>query len=896
MGISLFNSSNSGDVNTTLIRELTTSLATVNTGTLNITISAEDLVSPSIQSEGIPIKGIVLNIHSIDFSIDSILKISIDALDGSTHSFNYPVTALAGGKYTGDTTHNISQYWQIFNFNDDVIIPTQEEFKIRVGVNRPLALSLVSTLTDFNRYILVDELSVLFPLANLSKKVYPNLYICGHLFPDSQEAVPIITKFNTGAFVDTITICNKGTLWFTDGGAAVINKNVIVTSGGTLSASGSCEIVLEEAAGISGLDRSIIALSGNYKLPYSYVLENINTSTNSLSFVHSVDTWNINDTLFISDYGTYTSTPVAKSVKLQTKNNTDIIIEPAISSTVYSLTGYNLISEFKGTPVCNVTKDIKIAGMGLFSPFIVEDTCNLSLKNVSITDTQHKTASLNNGIITLKNRNTVIENCFLSAQNFSRPYGVAIDGNFNTNVIVKNSVIYNGKEAYTDPFLRTGIYVNNKFKSPSTCALYDNIIIEGATGIEAFDTTNLSVSGNVAIRCAQGYYLNVASSSERTIPIFNKNLSHSCDTGININNTIGSVTNNIFVKNTIGINQLHTVLSAQVSANGVTCLNNVLGYLITSHLPKSTNVNLKNINVQNSSQSGIIFNNIYGTVLGLSCINNTDGIYVNNCFNGIFSIDSIIIQNTNTNLHFSYPANNNCNFFPVYVSNGTIGNAAATNCIILDQTNCEKFVAENIIFKSSQENIKLITSSNRLIEGSYIFHNCTFDNTPFSDISTNYQSTVFAETGFVSMYENNNEKTFKRFLAAGIVESDFSVYRNDTYKISEKLTPTSSTIPIKSGIKAIPVDSAGNTVPFVPKDKELYVSVWVKKTENWASNPPPVLIMKSAPYFGIYQDKIIATHSTNSTEWVQLSSIQPIVLVPENKYYVVEVYVECVGA
>ena len=78
------------------------------------------------------------------------------------------------------------------------------------------------------------------------------------------------------------------------------------------------------------------------------------------------------------------------------------------------------------------------------------------------------------------------------------------------------------------------------------------------------------------------------------------------------------------------------------------------------------------------------------------------------------------------------------------------------------------------------------------------------------------------------------------------------------------------------------------------KTERLYADVWVKKSSDWNDNFSPQLIVAASPTLLIFEDTIIDTHSTNTTDWVRLSSANPIAIAAEIRG-VIELYVGCRG-
>ena len=144
------------------------------------------------------------------------------------------------------------------------------------------------------------------------------------------------------------------------------------------------------------------------------------------------------------------------------------------------------------------------------------------------------------------------------------------------------------------------------------------------------------------------------------------------------------------------------------------------------------------------------------------------------------------------------------------------------------------------------------------------------------------------------MYEQGITGKYYKYTPSGIVQSDSVVFKNNFYQISEKLTPTSSDIKLKSSKKIIFIDNFDGSIPPNLVPEYLYASVWVKKDAAWSINDHPRLVVANNPTLHIGSDTVISTHSTATTDWVQLSSITPIAAAIDTRG-AIELYVDCSG-
>lgn len=209
------------------------------------------------------------------------------------------------------------------------------------------------------------------------------------------------------------------------------------------------------------------------------------------------------------------------------------------------------------------------------------------------------------------------------------------------------------------------------------------------------------------------------------------------------------------------------------------------------------------------------------------------------------------------------------NFVPDIGSNG----------ILLDSTKFEHFVLQNSNLSNSLIPLSA-KSTNNVLEGSYGFHNNTFEVSSVSaSLLNNYQSDTYTETGFAFMRHNQLGDNHFKISKAGKISFDRSVY-NAPNNLSEKLEPTSSTNKLRS-TKLIPINTGD----------QYTISVTIKKSSNY-TGAAPRLVLKHNGSLGYNQDVVLATSILGNNIWETLMGSLPSASLDNG---MIEVYVDCSG-
>ena len=206
----------------------------------------------------------------------------------------------------------------------------------------------------------------------------------------------------------------------------------------------------------------------------------------------------------------------------------------------------------------------------------------------------------------------------------------------------------------------------------------------------------------------------------------------------------------------------------------------------------------------------------------------------------------------------------------------------------LDSTRFGEFSLDNSTLCAAIP-LQLNTTRN-ILEGSYLFNNTILGSTPLgSGITSKYQSNVFRNTGFAFTNLNKISAYNVTYLVAGSRMLDYVTPSVQTTDVpSERLTPSSSTIKLRSGSKFIAVN-AGDTTNIT-----VYIRTSILSDGTAYNGNPPRLILKRNPAVGVYSDTVLAQlDSTNnvSGSYVLLTESTPASIDDG----VFELYIDCDG-
>lgn len=918
----IFNVSNTGSFSDVLsfTRAMTSTNALFTQGSVGIPVTID--TTTHLIRDGIiglpdviiyegPIQGLFLHISSIDPYAYGTFTIMFDnGID--VFSFTYELSSLYTAGSLSGTDFQKSEYWQGFNLGG-LTIPGSIS-TVSLSCNHPGEISLVGLKQrSFNGPGDQVEINRIFIPQGITNSVAGWTDPVTLLPADvriGSYAEPIQlggTVTPTRIVCDTNTTCNTLKVWNNsrvtinnNAKMSVLLPNLLVAPAGELYTEPGTTIELGPGVNIIGLDNATICLSGTEKLSYTFLSSEAAVGSISFNTTNSIASWNNGDTLLLVGPS---ASPTPETLFFNAAiTNTQFGTTAASTALHYGINSspHNIFGNFLGAPVCNITRDMNVRGGG--AALRTEKLCNLTAVNVKFSNTGPG-AGLTNApaSISINSNNAVIKNNVIAS---SSGGGIFVNNLTAYNFIINNNIIFGC----------TGYGIRVPFKPfelrPNISSISNNVVLGCGNGVGISHTNNIKINNNIVAACGgDGYHFNVSEIGSTTIRCsayeIDGNVSFANVNGMKTGNIAGYITNTTCQSNlSSGVISFSTDEKMPVALSAIkSAFNGTVGVALTA-TPSSARCKLSSFNIQtHNNKKGILLQNCYGTLSTVAITGNQEqSAIVQDCSSEILSLYNFNISGNGISMQYTYPSTSGFNFFSTFLNSGNIKEGLIDNtCITLVNTKCERFVVNNTTFASTGPNISLAPSPNSLIEGSYLFNKCSFTAPAFDDITSKYQQKIANETGFSSMYENNSETTHKKYTVAGKVESDPSTLKFVENVMSEKLTPNSNEIRLKSSKKIINIDNFNTFIPPTLEPEYLYVSVWVKKDDNWGSNSNPRLIVScnptlhiNNPVYEFVDDVVIAEHSSTTTDWVQLTSLSPIASAIDTRG-TVEVYVDCLG-
>jgi parallel beta-helix repeat protein len=195
------------------------------------------------------------------------------------------------------------------------------------------------------------------------------------------------------------------------------------------------------------------------------------------------------------------------------------------------------------------------------------------------------------------------------------------------NVEIRNFTVQNGA---------FGLWFDNS----SNSKIIDNTLQDGSYGIRLYDSRNSEVIGNIICRYTW-FGIEIKASGNSTLRD-NSMVENKYNFGVN-GNSLSDFINNIDVSNTVNGKPIHYLANQHnVTIDAFTFQE--IGYL---GLVNSTNVKVKNLNVQNNIQGLLFAFTMDSSISNLNARNNWNGIYVAHSSN-------ISVSENNANSNFDY--------------------------------------------------------------------------------------------------------------------------------------------------------------------------------------------------------------------------------------------------
>lgn len=499
-------------------------------------------------------------------------------------------------------------------------------------------------------------------------------------------------------------------------------------------------------------------------------------------------------------------------------------------------------------------------------------TAILTLQNGNNTPVDN---SSNNATLTLANITTDLDSPFgkknlnSSVNNnvlFKTQYGIYLYNILSENTTITNNLILSSKD--------TGIYIDDGLKGDIT--LGNNISV-GPSPYGSYienNTTGTKLNGIVNYNNTYGMAVNGSHSGQ-------------IDNVINTYNT----RDGLIIDGTI--TQLNETVFSNITASN----NRTLGVRLTGnpidHLaPVILNINrlVANDNLSGGFEGYCIAGNLSSLELnrnGFYGMKTSIGNY-NTTFDGITAL-----MNNVASTSAAIGILSGICYYPILIKDANVGKSVSSSTfgagISLDSTKFSEFSVDNSTVSGGSSDFQLKTTKN-ILEGSYLISNTNVGVLPVGvGISTtNYQSDVLKTTGFAFTNMNNITGYHVTYLAAGnrSIDSTTTCNINETTSPSERLTPQSTSLKLRSGSKFVALSSGESTA----------IAVYVRKstlaTNGVAYNgTAPRLILKRNGAVGINSDILMDQLDTTSENFLKLVGVTPEV----TDAGVLEFYVDCDG-
>jgi hypothetical protein len=507
------------------------------------------------------------------------------------------------------------------------------------------------------------------------------------------------------------------------------------------------------------------------------------------------------------------------------------------------------------------------------SPLVAISDTGVTTAILTLQDNPPIDRSYRNATLTLSNLTYEIDSPFKGNYvNFNNIKNIFYKTNYG--IILDNVV--SDKNTISDNLILSptsgGIYINNGLQGDLT---FNNNIVVGPSPYGSYivdNSVSARINGTVSYNNTTGMIL----SGEYVGVLENMFNTYSVSAGVYVDGTIPHLNNITFSNITASNNK---TLGFIVSANN----NNYL-------TPIALNIN--QLVANDNLSGGFEAYNISGNLSGLEL--NRNGFYgmKTSIGNGPTIIDGITALMSNVaTVSAGIGILSGYNYHPTVIKNANVGKLVGASTfgsgIILDSTKFSQFSVTNSTVSGGSSDFRLLTTRG-VLEGSYLISNTNVGNLPIgAGINTsNYQSDVFKNTGFAFTNMNNASGYNVTYLVAGTRQIDSTVNIKVDTAPSERLTPQSARIKIRSGSKFVALNSGETTA----------VGVYVRKS-TVASNgvayngSAPRLILKRNAAMGINADIVMDQLDTTSENFLKLSGVTP----PATDDGVLEFYVDCDG-
>lgn len=453
----------------------------------------------------------------------------------------------------------------------------------------------------------------------------------------------------------------------------------------------------------------------------------------------------------------------------------------------------------------------------------------------------------------------------------------------NTNYIKNFNFIDNNLYGNFNLTLRLSNFLEN-INITNNSILYsqvDGMVLSGLSGINVDIRNNFIISPKANgiifsnINLQNSNLGGLSYNSNNTGMILSGVSAIKCNT-INGGSIYTNNTNDGILYNCVNrLNDFNFVNLTSFSANG-------LGFRLDNSIQTHTNplkLNIYGLDSRGNPSGGIILNNTYGDLTNINLLNNGNINAILRLGTGSTTINGLTSITPLTGIVLSGSTN---------YSETSINNALLSSSVplILSANTLEQFSISNATLCGTNTSVLFLTSAQvPIIEGSYLFDNCYFRaGTEISqNHAINYQYDVNKETGLVvSKLSGNNLNNYK-ILFAGRISTDPSI-KLTSKLFSERLTPISNNIKIRSTTKSIPI----NVNDLVVVGVSVYKSS-ISNGQNYTGSDPRI-ILKGNPSMG-YDNTVLSTVTGANGTWINSKFTLPV----SKSNGFAEIYVDCSG-
>lgn len=790
-----------------------------------------------------------------------------------------PVTNSLGAQAPVSLCDGLSGYFGGARFIQGYCLYTGT--KINVPTTRPLPLP------NTQAYIIEPNSGKYYFNTNVTDTV--NLHLGSSLLSSGIQSRNITV--NSDILVDNLFVHNNANVSFNTSSSPVLMvkglSGIQITSDGTLNVgTSSSQVPLSSTHTILLSNTQIDVHNGGNLNTYGYLkpvttnlISDIGSSVRTFSATDSISgVWNAGDILLFKP-------------NLSNKLSFDVLtLSSFVDSNIFTSTDNSTYSHTGSAThgyvpaIYNLSRNVKINGYDGINRatirIIDSSKTNINyteLNNFGISATNNK-----NGLILANNLSgsTTLSGSIINSDNITNIASIVpLTGRILQNVNILNNIIRsnsltlsslsvinsNVSNNYILNSYKTGFQMNNLSGSISA---FNNTTI-GSLSYGAYLYNNTLTGSYGALGYNSGLQGMIVSGTNTGI--INGGGINSGGEGVYVDSSTSNLSGLLF----------QNIIASNNSSVGFKVSGNNLNYLTP------TTVNINGLTASNNSSFGFEAYNIIGSFSSVVAnYNTTNGIRTSigdgdTIFDGLTSL----VNGTALIILSGY------NYNKTNIKNALLSSSLPSTGagLSIDSTRFSQFILDNTILSAAIP-FQMNTTRN-LLEGSYLFNNCSMGTTPLgTGITSKYQSANPRSTGFAFTNLNKTLGLTTTYLTYGERAIDNSIAKTGVQLPSERLTPYSINRKLKSGSKFVALDRNDYTT----------VSVAVRKSvgtggETAYNGNNPRLILKRNPSMGINSDitlNELSNLNNITSSFVTLSAETPVV----DNTGLLEFYVDCDGS